>query len=96
MRAIGLLYDEITIKIGERASTFVLLYRRRNTKAATEISRAPRKRGRGAVPPVRVEKTVAVQYRSIDLEEMAAASRNWKPCRERVGKLLPGMSVLAY
>lgn len=37
---------------------------------------------------------MAVRYRSIDLEEMAAASRNWKPCRERVGKLAMSVGLL--
>lgn len=72
----------------------------RNTAYISSVQKSRRKfRGSresevaGPFLPCTHRKGRGVQVRSIDLAEMAAASRNWKPCRERVGKLLPGMSA---
>lgn len=68
------------------------MYTRRYTEVATEISQVSRKRGRGAVPPVRIEKAA---FSPID-----RSSRRWQLHREigshvgnGVGKLLSGMSA---
>lgn len=62
----------------------------RSCKSPRKFRGSPRKRGRGAVPPVRIEKTRCVRCRSIDLAEMAAASRNWKPPGGRRWKAAAG------
>lgn len=68
------------------------VYNRRYTEVGTEISQVSRKRGRGAVPPVRIEKAA---FSPID-----RSSRRWQLHREigshvgnGVGKLLSGMSA---
>lgn len=68
------------------------MYTKRYTEVATEISQVSRKRGRGAVPPVRIEKAA---FSPID-----RSSRRWQLHREigshvgnGVGKLLSGMSA---